>query len=363
VLPRAILVVGLGSIGQRHVRNLRTLLGDQVDILAYRQRGQSPVLNSDMTVREGASLETTYNIRSFSNLDEALAEKPDAVFVTNPNALHIPVALAAARAGCHLFIEKPVSHSMDGVDELAELVARKDLIVFVAYQFRFHPGLQRMKAFIVEGRLGRLMAAHIVNGEYLPDWHPHEDYRETHPARRDLGGGCLHIQTHEIDYALWLFGMPKRVFAVGGHLSHLQVDVEDSVSVLLACEHEGRPLPVHIHLDYLQWPPQRVCEVVGDAGKVCFDYYAKVVEFHDLVTRAKEVHSFDNFERNRMFMSELKHFLACLRGEEKPLIDLEEGIRSLRISLAAHESLQSGQAVEIGNVQSGDGAYPSTRRL
>lgn len=342
-----VLFAGLGSIGQRHLRNLQTLLGDDVEILAYRSRGTSLVLNPDMTVRPGADLETTYNICSFTNLDDALAEQPDAVFVTNPNTLHLPVALAAARAGCHLFVEKPLSHSLDGVDELIELVERKGLVALVAYQFRFHPGLHLVKSLIDEGRLGQPAAAHIVNGEYMPDWHPYEDYRETHPARREMGGGCLRIQTHEFDYALWLFGMPQRVFAVGGHLSRLEVDVEDSVSVLLHCEHNGRPLPVHIHLDYLQHPPQRVCEVIGDAGKVRYDYYADQVEFHDTGTRTVEVHRFERFDRNQMFLDELQHFLACLRGEEQPMVNLREGARSLKIALAADASLQTGQAVEV----------------
>ena len=342
-----ILFCGLGSIGQRHVRNLRVLLGDQVKILAYRSCRESQVINPDLTVREGAVLEETYGIRSFTSLDDALAEQPDAVFVTNPNFQHLPVALAAARAGCHLFIEKPLSHSLDGLDELIELVESKGLVAFVAYQFRFHPGLLLLKSLMDEGRLGRFLAAHIVNGEYLPDWHPYEDYRRSHAARRAMGGGCLSIQTHEFDYALWLFGMPKRVYAVGGQLSRLEVDVEDSVSVLLQCQHEGRQLPVHIHLDYLQRPPQRVCELVGDAGKVRYDYYANQLELHQTVNKTVEKHDFHAFDRNQMFLDELKHFLACLQGEKLPVVDLREAIRSLKITLAAETSLRSGQAESI----------------
>ena len=322
-------------------------MGDGVEILAYRQRGLARVLEPDMTVRPGAELETTYGIRSFDELDAALADRPDVVFVTNPNTAHIPVALAAARAGCHLFIEKPLSHSLEGVDELIEIVEARRLVAFVAYQFRFHPGLRAVKNLIDAGRLGWLAAAHIVNGEYLPDWHPYEDYRQTHPARRDLGGGALRIQTHELDYALWLLGMPARVYAVGGHLSRLEIDVEDSVSVLLTCEHDGRPVPVHVHLDYLQRPPQRVCEIVGDAGKVRFDYYVKRVEFRDTTTGQASVECFDTFERSQMFREELEHFFACVRGQERPLVDLREGVRSLRVALAAETSLCTGAAVDL----------------
>jgi predicted dehydrogenase len=342
-----VLFCGLGSIGQRHLRNLRALLGDELEVLAYRSLRRSPVLNADMTVQSGATLEASYGLRSLNNLEDALAEQPDVVFITNPNALHLPVAMAAAKRGCHLFIEKPVSDSMEGLDELVRVVESKKLAAFVGYQFRFHPGLLLLKSLIVGRKLGRLAAAHIVNGEYLPDWHPYEDYRETHPARQALGGGCLNIQSHEIDYALWLFGMPKRVFAVGGHLSKLEVDVEDSVSVLLECESNGRPLPVHIHLDYLQRPPQRICEVVGEAGKARFDYYAQSLEFHDREARHVEVQRFDKFDRNQMFIDELKHFLACINGDASPAVDLRAGARSVKVASAAARSLRTGRAIEL----------------
>ena len=341
------LFAGLGSIGQRHVRNLKRLLGDSVDILAYRARGGGPVLNTDMTVRPDCDLESAYGIRSFTNLDDALAQRPDAVFVTNPNTLHLPVALAAAKAGCHLFIEKPISHSLEGVDELVDLVDRQRLVAFVGYQFRFHPGLRLIKSMIDENQLGQLAGASIVNGEYVPDWHPYEDYSTTRAALRELGGGCLRIQTHELDYASWLFGMPSRVFAVGGHLSRLEVDVDDSVSLLLACSQGGRALPVQIHLDYLQRPPQRTCEVIGDEGRVRYDYYANAVETYRTRSRVRNTYHFENFDRNEMFVDELRHFLACLRGDEQPLIPLREAVHSLKIALAAEASLSSGQAQDM----------------
>lgn len=345
-----ILFAGLGSIGQRHVRNLRMLLGNAVEILAYRTKRESPILNPDMTAHSGTDLETAYGIRSFGSLANALEEKPDAVFVTNPNALHLPVAIAAAREGCHLFIEKPISHTLQGVDELIEIVERKKLVALIGYQFRFHPGLRLIKSSLEEGRLGLLIGSHIVNGEYLPAWHPYEDYKNTHPAKRVLGGGCLSIQTHELDYALWFFGMPRNVYAVGGHLSSLEIDVEDTVSILMECDFRGRSLPVHIHLDYLQQPPQRICEIYGDAGKIKYDYYTNLIEIHETATGKAAVHRFENFQRNQMFIDELKHFLACVRGAEQPMVDLREARRSMAVAQAASKSLETRTAIGIGDV-------------
>ena len=320
--------------------NLKNLRGaDGAELVA----GADPNPNLRKLFGESTGCQRTYE--DFEELLEA--EKPDAVFVTNPNALHMQVALAAARAGSHLFIEKPLSHSMEGVDELIKVVENNKLVAFVGYQFRFHPGLRWIKSLLEEGRLGQLVAAHIVNGEYLPDWHPYEDYRRTHAARRELGGGALRIQTHEFDYALWLFGMPSRVYAVGGHLSRLEVDVEDSVSVLMLCQDEERAFPVHIHLDYVQRPPQRVCEIIGDAGKVRYDYHASQVEFYPLADTKTQIHSFDDFERNKMFVSEMQHFLDCLNGKACPTVNLREAKNSLMIGLAGARSLETGSAVSV----------------
>jgi predicted dehydrogenase len=342
-----VLFAGLGSIGQRHVRNLRQLLGNNVEILAYRVRGGGPVLNADMTVRPDCDLESTYGIRSFDQLDDALERRPDAVFITNPNTQHLPVAIRAAEAGCHLFIEKPLSHSLEGVQKLVDLVERQRLVALVAYQFRFHPGLQMVKSLLDDRKLGRVVAAHIVNGEYIPDWHPYENYSKTHAARREMGGGCLRIQTHELDYMLWLFGMPRRVFAVGGHLSRLDLDVEDSVSVLCECTYADKPFPVHVHLDFIQRPPQRICEVVGDEGKIRYDYYANLVQLNTDHPKHEIFHRFDSFDRNQMFLDELRHFLACLKGEARPIVDLCEAISSMRVAEAALQSMNSGRAVEL----------------
>ena len=136
---RHVLVVGLGGIGQRHVRNLRALLGEHVRITAVRTRGLHHVLSDQLQIVPEQDVEHTYGIRRVPDLDAALAERPELVFVTNPSSLHVPTALAAARAGCHLFIEKPLSHTLDGVEELIQTVERKRLIAVVGYQMRFHP--------------------------------------------------------------------------------------------------------------------------------------------------------------------------------------------------------------------------------
>lgn len=337
--------VGLGSAGQRHLRNLRTLLGDTIDVIAHRATRATPVLDTSMNVVPAASLSELYGVREFDDFELALRKKPDLVFVANPNALHMAPALAAVRAGAHVFIEKPLSHSMEGVAELQSLAAAAGRVVAVGLQLRCHPGIVAVRKWIDDQRVGRIVRAWFINGEYLPGMHPYEDYRIGYAARADLGGGALVSQIHDFDLAAWLLGMPESVYAVGGQLSDLEVDVDDCVDTLMTVRLDGRPVPVSVGLDFVQSPPARRFGILGTRGRIEWDYHAgqAVLTLGDGTT---ETVRWDGFNRNDLFLTEMRAFLSAVKGEGKPIVDLQEGVLSLRLATAAGRSLQSGR-VEI----------------
>lgn len=341
------LVVGLGGIGQRHVRNLRTLLGPDADIAAYRVRRDSPTLDDRLQVMAGTDVEEKYGIRVVTDLDAELEREPDAVLVCNPTSLHMQVSLKAAAAGCGLLIEKPLSHDESQVDELIELVNRRQSVALVGYQMRFHPCLLRLKDLLAAKAVGRIVAVNVEVGEYLPGWHSYEDYRQMYASRADLGGGVVLSQIHELDYVYWLFGLPRRVFAVGGHLSRLEIDVEDVGSALFEGVVDGHVVPIHVHQDYLQRPPARRCMVLGDAGQIVVDLQELTVRVFGGEGLLSESSDFAGFERNELYLRELEHFLACLRGEEEPQVTVHDGAQSLRMALAVKESLTHGSVVEL----------------
>jgi predicted dehydrogenase len=342
-----ILAIGLGGIGQRHVRNLRTLLGARIEILAYRVRGLPSVITPALKLDATRNVEGEYCIRVFDNLESALGEKPQIALICNPSSLHISAALACANAGCDLFLEKPVSNSMDGVAELIDASAKNRLVVMVGYQLRFHPCIKALRATVSSGVLGRVLALRSVVGEYLPAWHTYEDYRQVYASRSDLGGGVILSQIHEFDYLYSIFGPPRRVFSVGGHLSNLEVDVEDVASTLMECRFDGRPLPVHVQQDYLQRPPSRSCEVIGDEGRVCMDLARLSVSRYDREGKLADFREWKGFERNQLFLDEMRHFLQCVETRREPLVGLSDGLWSLRIALAAKESIVRGGVVEL----------------
>jgi predicted dehydrogenase len=343
-----ILIMGLGGIGQRHLRNLRTLLQrSDLEVIGYDPRPNPPVLTDQLKVEEGANLQKKYDLTIFADLEQALAQKPQAAFVCNPTSLHVPAALRAAQQGCNLFIEKPLSHNLEHVDELISLVESRGLIAAVGFQMRFHPCLQRLHALVQEKKIGWILSVRAVVGEYLPGWHTYEDYRLGYAARQDLGGGVILSQIHELDYLYWLFGMPRRVFGLGGHLSSLEVDVEDTADILMECMQDGHPIPISLHQDYIQNPASRSCEIIGDAGKILVDIRALTVQVFDGKGYQVEARSYEGFQRNQLFLDELKCFLDGIQGKQTPLVSLRDGAQSLRIALAAKESLASGKVIEL----------------
>jgi predicted dehydrogenase len=326
------LIAGLGSIGRRHFRNLISL--GQKDIILLRTR--KATLPDDELA--GYPVET--------DLEEALRRhKPDAVIVSNPTAVHLDVAIPAARAGCAILLEKPVSHSMERLDQLEEAVKKSGSQALVAFQFRFHPGLLRVKQWIAAGEIGRILSAHVQFGEYLPAWHPWEDYRQGYAARADLGGGVVLTQCHSLDYLPWLVGNVESLWGFTGKLSDLDVDVEDTAKIGL--RFAGGALG-SLHLDYNRQPPVHTLDIAGTQGTIKWDLADGAARLYRAEKKDWDVVPLPaGWERNVMFLEQMKHFVAVVQGETEPACTLEDGVRVQRLVEAVHASQRSGRVIPL----------------
>jgi predicted dehydrogenase len=279
-----------------------------------------------------------------------LAAGPQAVFICNPSSLHTELALQAAKAGAHLFIEKPVAASLQGLKELLEIVRVSRLICYVGYNFRFHPALTRIKELLGQGHFGHLLAVHSEIGEYLPNWHRYEDYRTMYAARADLGGGVILSQIHEMDLIYWFFGLPSSVYTLGGKLSRLELDVEDTACSLMQYEGPLGRFPIVLHQDYLQRPPVRRFKIAGDRGMASVDLIRNHLTVFNAEGEPIEQWDGTGFQRNDMFVAQMRHFLDCVAGKVEPKVGLYDGIQSLRLALAAKQSLASQAIVPLEGV-------------
>jgi predicted dehydrogenase len=317
-----ILIAGLGSIGRRHLRNL-IALGEK-DIILYRT-GKSTLDDAEL-----ASFET------YTDLNEALAQKPEGVIISNPSALHMDIALPAARAGANLLIEKPVSDTLDGLDELQETLDAHGKRAMTGFHFRYHPVLQDIKRIIQDQTLGKVLYARAHWGEYLPDWHPWEDYRQTYAARADLGGGVVNTLSHPFDYLRWLLGEVDSLSAQLAHLSALELSVEDHADVSLKF---ASGVMASVHLDYYQKPPSHTLDISFEKGRILWDNATSSALLHYADGRPSErLLASEGFERNTMFLEEVRAFLSLCRGETLDYCSLQDGIRAQQIVEAVKSS-------------------------
>ena len=336
------LIAGLGSIGRRHFRNL-IALGEKDIVLLRSHHATLP--DEELA---GYPVET--------DLFTALKKhNPDAVIVANPTALHFDIAIPAAQAGCSILLEKPISHNLERADELERAMGHGGGRLLVGFQFRFHPGLIRTKQLITDGEIGRIISANVHFGEYLPAWHPWEDYRKGYAARADLGGGVVRTQSHALDYLPWLVGQVESVWGFTGHLSDLEVDVDDTAKIGVRFKNKALG---SLHLDYNQQPPSHTFEIIGTKGSIQWNLADGAVRIYRAASseggKSEEQGKWQAYplpagwERNVMFMDEMRHFVAMVRDEIQSACPLEDGIRVMKLINAIEESQNTGRLVNLG---------------
>jgi predicted dehydrogenase len=270
--------------------------------------------------------------------------------------MHLDIAIPAAEAGCHILLEKPVSHSLERLDILQKAAEKAGSRILVGFQFRYHPTLNQARELIQSDALGKLLTVHAHWGEYLPQWHPWEDYRQSYAARAELGGGVIVTLTHPLDYLRYLLGDVESLWSFNGRISPLEVDVEEVAEIGLKFANGAVG---GVHVNYFQRPPVHRLEIVGTNGTLRWDNADGILHFYKLPASfgsfsdnppAPVMETFsppEGFERNQLFVAQTRHFIEVVRGESEPICGLEDGVMALRLALAAYESQERGQVIRL----------------
>lgn len=318
------LVVGCGSIGRRHARNLKAL-------------GVRHIWTYDVDAARAQSLAEEVGGLAWTDWDAVLQAGPQVALICTPPVFHIPQALDLARQGIHLFIEKPLAADLTGVDDLVNTVQTHHLHTLVGCNFRFHPGLQRLRDWLNEGRLGKPLFARATFGQFLPDWHPWEDYRHGYSARRDLGGGVLLDRIHEFDTLWWLFGPFHQVMGWINHTGTLEIETEDLVEAWLTFRNHD--LRASVHTDYLNREYTCTLDVLGTEGTARWSYAPHMLELYRPGPEPmRERLEWPHYDGNTMYVEEMRHFLRVLAGLEPSMKPVEQARALLRGVLAVQES-------------------------
>lgn len=278
------LIVGYGSIGSRHARILAEM-GCQVAVASSRLITDYPCFG---TIAESVS-----------------GFQPDYVVLANETAAHHAglCGLAAVGFAGTVLVEKPLFH------EPRPMPAHRFGKVFVAYNLRFHPLLQRLRV-LLEGET--LISAQAYVGQYLPGWRPERDYREGYSARGSAGGGVLRDLSHELDYLNWLLGGWRQLTALGGHYSELEISSDDVFAVMMST---ARCPVVTVQLNYLDRLARRQLVINTQRHTFGIDFMAGELVVDDVrqAFPAERDHSYREMHR------------AILAGEGDFLCTVEEG--------------------------------------
>ncbi len=328
-----VLIVGLGSIGKRHLRLAREIL-PEADIRVLRHQACA-------TVPEFAN-------GCFSSLDESIKFSPQIAVIASPATFHIDAAQPLAEAGVHLLVEKPLSASLDGVQRLLESSREHDTILLTGYNLRFLPSLQRYRDLLNDGVIGRVLSVRCEIGQYLSAWRPDTDYQQSVSAQRKLGGGALLELSHEIDYLRWIFGEVDWLKATLSHQSDLKIDVEDTAHLILGfVATDGHQLVGTVNLDFVRHDTTRLCTAIGEKGSLRWNGLTGVVEHFEAGAKEWRELFRHQHQRDDSYLAEWQHFLSCVSEKLPPLITGEDGLVVLQILEAARQASASGSEVQL----------------
>lgn len=327
---KTILIVGFGSIGNRHFKNI--LDNHKIRIIICTKR-------KDLNGLIGK------NILVVDSISKALVHKPSIALISNETSFHVKTAIRLAKAKLDLFIEKPLSSSSNGLKELEKIVKKNHLVSLVGCDHRFHPCLKKIKEILDDKKMGKIFSVQVESNSLLSDWHPYEDYRKGYSARKELGGGIATTMTHELDFLRWFFGDIREIFSITKKVSGLEITADD-ISTMNMVFRNG--IIGEIHLDYFARPQFKSCKIRGEKGTLYWNTDSNDVKiFYNNQKKWKIIFKPRNFERNQMFVKELNYFLKCVKNKNKTFNDISEGKKTLQVILGAKKSSQFKKMIRL----------------
>jgi len=310
------LFCGLGSIGQRHLRILKTT-------------GE----HSFIALRSGKSKSDEQSLvdEEIIDLGGVSQHNIDGAIIANPTSLHIETAIEVAEAGIPIFIEKPLGKNLDNIEELVKLVSEKNIPILVGYNLIYHPAIEEIKKNIIENKIGKVISAKAQFGTYMPDWHKNEDYRKSYAANVSMGGGVILTSIHEQNYLTDLFGEVKDVKAMETAGNVIGIDAEEGIEILM--KHVSGVVS-NVHLNFFQKPYCRNCQVIGTDGTLYWDFMIPEVRIsYNDKTEIKKLGNEPMELLETSYINQMKHFVEVIEMKKEPRMSLQKGIDDMNVAL------------------------------
>lgn len=325
-----LVVIGVGSIGERHVR-------------CFQRTGRAAVSIVEINPALRKSIADRYNVPAFATLEEALAAGPTVAVVATPAHTHIPLAMQLASAGLHVLVEKPLSVNGDGIDTLRQRIAERGVVAGMAYVLRISPAVRAMKQALAQGRIGRPLEVVAVSGQHFPTYRP--AYREIYYTRHETGGGAIQdALTHLVNATEWLVGPVDALVCDAAHCALPCVEVEDTVHLLT--RHSG--VLGSFSLNQHQAPNETTLTIIGERGVLRWQAHRNSLSSMHSPGEEWQEESFGTLERDDLFVAQASAFLDAVEGIRPVHCTIDEGLQTLRVNLAALASARNGAWQRLG---------------
>ena len=327
------LVIGLGSIGKRHIRNLIHLKIHPKNITGY-----DPRLDRINEVRN-------YGVTNFiSNLSNIKNKEFDGAFICSPTSMHIKQSIIIAKRNINLFIEKPLDSKITHVKKLQKLEKEKKINILITYPFRFSDHANTFKNLIDKKVVGKPLYFKGEFSEYLPDWHPYEKYNSFYMAKKSMGGGSILDQSHILDIAHFVFGDFKKIInCFNSKISNLKVAADDIADIVIETK---KGLIGTIHQDMFGREHKKYMDVYCEKGNILWNVYDCSVTVYNAKTKKykKYKHKIDH---NQMYLNQTKHIFKLIQKKTKPKVTLSDGVHTLKTILKAEKMSKLNKSIKV----------------
>lgn len=330
------LVIGLGSMGKRRIRNLQCLKVGEI-------------IGFDPRNDRRKEVEKKYKVKTFENFDAAMAKNPDALIISAPPDLHMKYAMLAAQEGKHFFTEASVVS--EGMDELINLCKGKKIVAAPSCTMRFHPSIKKIKELVDGGAIGKPLAFTYHSGQYLPDWHPWEDYRKFYVAKKSTGA-AREIVPFELVWLTWVLGKIDTISCLKGKLTKLETEIDDAYQILMKFKSGALG---HMLVDVISRVPNRSCRIISEEGLIEMVWCEGVKVYRASDKSWKEypepkgttVEGYSEKIKEEPYIEEMQQFVQAVKGEVTYPYTFEEDKRILDLLYAAEKSANQGRHISI----------------
>jgi len=342
-------IVGCGMIARFHARALNEVPGAKLVALVSRKTASAKKMADELGLR----------VDLYEDLSQALARRDlDVVIVATPSGFHAEPAVAAAAAGKHVVVEKPLEITLERCDRIIEACDRHGVQLCTIFPSRFADANVALRRAVEAGKFGR-----VTLGETTCKWWRPQSYYDEGGWKGtkalDGGGALMNQAIHNVDLLLWMMGAPTHVSGFTATLAHERIEVEDTAVACLRFKggalgvieattsvHPGSPKTIAVHGD-------RGTAVIEQEDVLRWDFTPETDEDRAIKQRFAQKVGASGGSSNPAAISHVYHarqltdFVEALGSGRKPLVDGREGRRAVEVILAIYQSAASGRVVEI----------------